>query len=189
MSQNKIGKDVINWELVSVNPSSKSWNWKDLFCFWGVNIQSIIGFSLIASLYTVYNLNFFVVFFGTILGSILVYFFSNLIGNPSQKYGLPFATLLRSSLGYSGAKYFGFFRSLVGIFMFGIQTYFLSKAITYLIRILFFTIDKSILDQEIFLVFLLGLNVIDWLSISICILIQIYIFSKGMMYNRKIINF
>ncbi|OUW64017.1 MAG: permease [Pelagibacteraceae bacterium TMED201] len=189
MSQNKIGKDVINWELVSVNPSSKSWNWKDLFCFWGVNIQSIIGFSLIASLYTVYNLNFFVVFFGTILGSILVYFFSNLIGNPSQKYGLPFATLLRSSLGYSGAKYFGFFRSLVGIFMFGIQTYFLSKAITYLIRILFFTIDKSILDQEIFLVFLLGLNVIDWLSISVCILIQIYIFSKGMMYNRKIINF
>ncbi len=189
MSQNKIQKDVINWELVAVNPNSKNWSWKDLFCFWGVNIQSIIGFSLIASLYTVYNLSFFVVFFGTILGSILVYFFSNLIGNPSQKYGLPFATLLRSSLGYSGAKFFGFFRSLVGIFMFGIQTYFLSKALTYLIRIFFFTIDKSILDQEIFLVFLLGLNVIDWLSIIMCVLIQIYIFSKGMIYNRKIINF
>ena len=189
MSQNKISDKIINWELVAVNPNNKDWDWKDLFCFWGVSVQSIIGFSLIASLYTIYNLNFFVVFFGALLGSILVYFFSNLIGKPSQKYGLPFATLLRSSLGYSGASFFGFIRSLVGIFMFGIQTYFLSKAISYLIRILFFTIDKSILDQDIFLTFLLGLNIIDWLSLFLCLVIQIYIFSKGMLYNRKIINF
>ena len=189
MSQNKVSKKIINWELVAINPANKNWDWKDLFCFWGVNIQSIIGFSLIASLYTIYNLNSFVVFAGSILGSILVYFFSNLIGRPSQKYGLPFATILRSSLGYSGAKFFGFLRSLVGIFMFGIQTYFLSKAISYLIRISFFTIDSSILDKDIFLIFLLGLNIIDWLSLVICIIVQIYIFSKGMLFNRKIINF
>ncbi len=189
MSQNKISEKMINWELASVNPNSKKWDWTDLFCFWGVNIQSVIGFSLIASLYIVYDLNFFTVFFGTILGSILIYFFSNLIGKPSQKYGLPFATLLRSSLGYNGAKFFGFLRGLVGIFMFGIQTYFLSKAISYLIRILFFTIDKSFLDQEIFLTFLLGLNIIDWLSLLFCLVIQILIFNNGMMFNRKIINF
>ena len=189
MRQNKVNKKIINWELVAINPSNKNWDWKDLFCFWGVNIQSIIGFSLIASLYTIYDLNSFVVFFGSILGSLLVYFFSNLIGKPSQKYGLPFATLLRSSLGYSGAKFFGFIRSLVGIFMFGIQTYFLSKAISYLIRILFFTIDSSILDKDIFLIFLLGLNIIDWSSLIICMIIQVYIFSKGMLFNKKIINF
>ncbi len=189
MSQNKISEKNINWELVAVNPTTKNWDWKDLFCFWGVSIQSIIGFSLIAAIYTIYNLDFFVVFLGTILGSFLVYLFSNLIGKPSQKYGLPFATLLRSSLGYNGARFFGFLRSLVGIFMFGIQTYFLSKAISYLIRILFFTIDKSILEQDIFLSFLLGLNIIDWSALFICIVIQIYIFSKGMLYNRKIINF
>ncbi len=189
MSQNKLSKKIFNWELVSVNPTNKNWSWKDLFCFWGVNIQSVIGFSLIASLYVVYNLNSFAVFFGSIIGSVLVYFFSNLIGSPSQKYGLPFATLLRSSLGYSGAQFFGFIRSLVGIFMFGIQTYFLSKAISYLIRILFFTIDSSILDKDIFLIFLLGLNIIDWSSLVICVIFQIYIFSRGMLYNRKIINF
>ena len=115
MSQNKINDKIMNWELVAVNPSVKNWDWKDLFCFWGVNIQSIIGFSLIAALYTIYDLNFLVVFLGTILGSLLVYFFSNLIGKPSQKYGLPFATLLRSSLGYNGARFFGILRSLVGI--------------------------------------------------------------------------
>ena len=189
MSQNKTNENIINWELVSVNPNSKNWNWKDLFCFWSVNVQSIIGFSLIASLYTVYSLNFFVVFLGTIIGSILIYFFSNLIGKPSQKYGLPFSTLLRSSLGFNGAKYFGFLRSLVGIFMFGIQTYFISKAISYLIRISFFTIDNTFLDRDTFLTFLLGLNIIDWSSLIISILMQIYIFSKGMVYNKKIINF
>ncbi len=189
MSQNNINKKIINWELVGVNPTTKNWDWKDLFCFWGVSIQSIIGFSLIASLYTIYDLNTFVVFFGSILGSLLVYFFSNFIGRPSQKYGLPFATLLRSSLGYSGAKFFGFLRSLVGIFFFGIQTYFLSKAISYLIRISLFTFDNSILDKEIFLTFLLGLNIIDWVAFFLCITIQIYIFSKGMLNNRKIINF
>ena len=189
MSQIKISKNVINWELVAVNPNSKNWDWKDLFCFWSVNVQSIIGFSLIASLYTLYDLNFFVVFFGTILGSLLVYFFSTLIGKPSQKYGLPFATLLRSSLGFNGAKFFGFLRSLVGIFMFGIQTYFLSKAISYLIRISLFTIDNTLLDKDIFLTFLLGLNIIDWFSLIICILFQIYIFSNGMINNKKIINF
>ena len=188
MSQNKISEKNINWEIASVNPNSKNWNWKDLFCFWGVNVQSIIGFSLIVSLYVIYSLNFFAVFFGTILGSFLVYFFSNLIGKPSQKYGLPFATLLRTSLGFNGAKYFSFLRSLVGIFMFGIQTYFLSKALGYLIRILFFTIDNAILDQDIFLIFLLGLNIIDWSTLVLSIIVQIYIFSKGMNYNKKIIN-
>ena len=151
MSQQKSKNTLINWDLVSVNPNEKNWNWKDLFCFWGVNIQSVIGFSLITSLYVIYNLNTFVVFFGTILGSLLVYFFSNWIGKPSQKFGLPFIVLLRSSLGIRGAKYFGFLRGLVGIFMFGIQTYFLSKAFSYLIRIIIFSIDSSLLDQDIFL--------------------------------------
>ena len=140
MNQQKSNKTLINWDLVTVNPSNKNWNWKDLFCFWGVGIQSVIGFSLIASLYLVYGLNTYVVFFGTILGSILVYFFSNLISAPSQKLGLPFVVLLRSSLGVYGAKYLGLLRFLVGVFMFGIQTYFLSKAFSYLIRIIIFNI-------------------------------------------------
>ncbi len=145
-------------------------------------------FSLIASLYTIYNLNTFVVFFGTIFGSILVYFFSNLIGKPSQKFGLPFTVLLRSSLGFRGAKFFGLLRSIVGIFMFGIQTYFLSKAIGYLIRISIFSIDNSFLEQEIFLTFLLGLNIIDWVSFSIVIIFQAMMFSVGMQFNKKLIN-
>ena len=189
MSQQKSKKTLINWNLVSVNPNDKNWDWKDLFCFWGVNIQSVIGFSLISSLYVTYNLNSFVVFFGTILGIFFVYIFSNLIGKPSQKFGLPFVVLLRSSLGFKGAKYFGFLRSLVGIFMFGIQTYFLSKAFGYFIRVIIFSIDNSFLQKEILLFFILGLNLIDWISIIISIFLQTFLFSKGMNFNRILIRF
>jgi len=188
VNQQKVKNSLINWDLVSVNPNNKNWNWKDLFCYWGVNIQSIIGFSLIASLYIVYDLNSFVVFFGTILGSLLVYFFSNLIGKPSQKFGLPFVVLLRSSLGVIGAKYFGLVRGLVGIVMFGIQTYFLSKAISFLIRILFFSYDNTFLDQNIFLNFILGLNIIDWFSIIVAIIFQVFLFSVGMNFNKRLIK-
>ena len=189
MSQQKSKKTLINWDLVTVNPNNKDWNWSDLFFYWGVTIQSVMGFSLIASLYVIYDLNTFVVFFGTILGSILVYIFSNLIGKPSQKFGLPFVVLLRSSLGVNGAKYFGLLRCLVGIFMFGIQTYFLSKIFGYLIRIFLFSIEPSILDENIFLIFYLGLGLIDWFSIIVSIIFQTFLFSAGMIFNKKIIKF
>ena len=189
MSQQKSKKNLINWDLVSVNPNDKNWNWKDLFCFWGVNIQSIIGFSLIASLYFIYDLNSFVVFFGTVLGSLLVYFFSNWIGKPSQKFGLPFVVLLRSSLGINGSRFIGLSRCLVGIFMFGIQTYFLSKAFGYLIRILIFSIDSSLLNKDIFLVFILGIDIIDWISFTTVIIFQTLMFSVGINFNKRLINY
>ena len=189
MSQQKSKETLINWDLVSVNPNDKNWNWKDIFCFWGVNIQSVIGFSLITSLYLIYNLNTFVVLFGTIVGSLFVFILSNLIGKPSQKFGLPFIVLLRSSLGVNGAKYFGLIRCVVGIFLFGIQTYFLSKAFGYLLRIIIFLIDPTLLNKEIFLVFFLGMNAIDWSAIVIAIFFQVFLFNNGMKFNKKIINF
>jgi NCS1 family nucleobase:cation symporter-1 len=189
MNQPKVKYSLSNWDLVTVNPNYKTWNWKDMFCFWGVNIQSVIGFSLIASLYIVYDLNTLVVFFGTILGSFFVYLFSNLIGKPSQKFGLPFTVLLRSSLGFKGAEYFGLLRGLVGIFMFGVQTYFLSKAFGYLIRILIFSIDSSLLNKDIFLVFILGIDIIDWISFTAVIIFQTLMFSIGINFNKRLINY
>ena len=189
MTQQKSKKTLINWDLVTVNPNNKDWDWKDLFCFWGVNIQSIIGFSLIASLYLIYNLNSLIVFVGTILGSFLVYFFSNWIGRPSQKFGLPFIVLLRSSLGIRGARYLGLLRFLVGVFMFGIQTYFISKSFSYLFRIALFSFDPELLDNQIFLTFFFGMNFIDWFAIILTIIFQGLLFSSGMNFNKKIINF
>ena len=73
--------------------------------------------------------------------------------------------------------------------MFGVQTYFLSKIIGYLIRIIIFSVDNTLLDQEIFLIFLLGLNIIDWVSFIIVIIFQTLMFSVGAQFNKKLVNY
>tara|TARA_B100000965_G_scaffold10409_1_gene8091 strand:+ start:684 stop:2141 length:1458 start_codon:yes stop_codon:yes gene_type:complete len=187
--QQKEKYTLTNWELVSVNPSEKNWTWKDLFCLWGNGIQTLIGFSLIASFYLTYNLNSGVVFFGSIIAALLVYFFANLIGRPSQKHGLPFPVILRMSMGVSGAKYIAMLRGLVGLFMFGVQTFFISKSIGYIIRIFLHTYYSSFLDKELFLIFFMGMDIIDGFSFLITLLIQYWLFSRGQSQNRSFINF
>ena len=189
MSQEKTNVQLTNWEIVSVNPADKVWDWKNLFCFWGNSVQSIIGFSLIASLYLVYDLNFLVVLTGSLIGSLFVYFFCNLIGKPSQRYGVPFPVILRTSLGIRGAKYAALLRGIVGIFMFGVQTFFISKSIGYLLRIGFYSYDQSFLDKEIFLIFFLSMNIIDWIAFLIALIFQVFLFRKGHNFNRFFINF
>ncbi len=188
MIQDK-SKNLINWEIVSINPNDKNWNWKDLFCFWAVSIQSVIGFSLIASLYLVYDLNFFVVLFGGLIASLLALIFSTIIGKPSQKHGLPFPVILRSSSGVIGAKYIAMIRGIVGIFMFGVQTFFISKAIGYLLRIFIFSVNSEIMDNEIFLTFFMGMNLLDIISFIFTLYIQYIFFSKGQRLIRSIIKF
>ena len=43
------------------------------------------------------DLNFFIVLSASLFASLLVYFFSNLIGNLSQKHGIPFVVFLRTA--------------------------------------------------------------------------------------------
>ena len=189
MIQQKEKFNLKNWEIVSINPANKNWDWKDLFCLWGNSIQSVIGFSLIASLYLAYDLNFLIVFLGCLIATLLVYFFVNLIGKPSQKHGLPFPVILRTSMGINGARYVALLRALVGIFMFGVQTFFISKAIGYLIKIILFSIDKNFLNQDLFSYYFMGMNIIDGVAFLFTLLIQYWLFSKGQLVNKSFINF
>ena len=84
MSSEKEKFNLTNWEIVSVNPVDKNWDWKDMFCFWSVGLQSIMSFALIASLYFVYNLNFYEVLFGSLLASLLVSYYHILSENPPK---------------------------------------------------------------------------------------------------------
>ena len=188
MIQNKGKIELTNWEIVSVNPNDKLWDWKDLFCLWGVSIQSIIAFSLISSLYLIYDLNISIVLLGCLLGTFFVYIFSNLIGKPSQIHGIPFPVFLRISMGVNGARYVSLFRGIVGVFMFGIQTYFLSKSIGYLIRICFHFFDNTILNQEFFLIFFMQMNIVDWFALIFAVIFQFFLFTNGHSFNKLFIN-
>ncbi len=189
MIQEKDKNKLINWNIVSINPKEKNWNWFDLFCVWANSTQSIIGFSLIASLYILYDIGFLLVFCSSLVAALLVYFLANFISTPSQKHGLPFPVILRISTGINGAKYISLFRGLVGIFMFGVQTYFISKSIGYLVRILIYNIEPNFLDQDYFFLFFMGMNLIDWFSLVLTLLFQYIIFSSGATYNRNFIKF
>ena len=189
MIQQKEKFNLKNWEIVSINPANKNWDWKNLFCLWGNSIQSVISFSLITSLYLAYDLNFLIVFLGCLIATLLVYFFVNLIGKPSQKHGLPFPVILRTSMGINGARYVALLRALVGIFMFGVQTFFISKAIGYLIKIILFSIDRNFLNQDLFSYYFMGMNIIDGVAFLFTLLIQYWLFSKGQSVNKSFINF
>ena len=191
MNQNQESENfkLRNWELVSVNPNNRNWVWTDYFNFWAISIQSVIGFSLIASLYLLYDLNSIIVLLGSLIATLLIFILSNIIGKTSQSTGLPFPVILRLSMGFNGARYLGMFRGLVGIFMFGVQTFFISKSIGYLIRIFLYEIDNQILNNEYLLIFFYGLNPLDWFSIFITLLFQLYLFTKGQESNRIFIKF
>ncbi len=189
MIQQKEKFQIRNWELVSINPNNRNWTWANYFNLWAVNTQSIIGFSLVASLYILYDLNSFAVLTGCLIAGLLVYFFANLIGKTSQNSGLSFPVILRLSMGFNGARYVGMLRGLVGIFMFGVQTFFISKSLGYLIRIFIYEIDTQILYNEILLFFFFGMNLIDWVSLIITFFLQFYLFTNGQIVNRKFISF
>tara|TARA_Y100000741_G_scaffold363285_1_gene351168 strand:+ start:1141 stop:2598 length:1458 start_codon:yes stop_codon:yes gene_type:complete len=178
-----------NWELVSINPNNRNWVWSDYFNFWAVSIQSIIGFSLIASLYLKYDLNSIIVLSGCLIATLLIFIFINIIGEISQRSGLPFPVILRLSMGLNGARYIGMLRGLVGIFMFGVQTFFISKSIGYVIRIILYEIDKQILNNEYLLMFFFGLNPLDWFCILITLLIQLHLYTKGQEAKKNFIKF
>ena len=189
MNQEKEKFQLRNWELVSVNPNNRNWEWSDYFNYWAISIQSVIGFSLIASFYLLYDLNSIIVLSGCLIATFLVFIFTSIIGKTSQSSGLPFPVILRLSMGFNGARYIGMLRGIVGIFMFGVQTFFISKSIGYLIRIFLYQMDNQILSNEYLLMFFFGLNPLDWFSLFITLLFQLYLFTKGPETNRIFIKF
>ena len=189
MNQEKEKFQVRNWELVSINPNNRNWVRSDYFNYWAVSIQSVIGFSLIASFYLLYDLNSIIVLSGCLIATLLIFILTNIIGKTSQSTGLSFPVILRLSMGFNGARYVGMLRGLVGIFMFGVQTFFISKSIGYIIRIFLYQIDNQILSNEYLLMFFFGLNPLDWFSLLITLLFQFYLFTKGPQINKAFLKF
>ena len=63
------------------------------------------------------------------------------------------------------------------------------QKLSYLIRVAIFSTEPTILDLEIFIIFFLGMNLIDWVAIVTAIIFQGFLFSVGMNMNKKIIIF
>ena len=92
-------------------------------------------------------------------------------------------------MGVNGARYVALIRGLVGIFMFGVQTFFISKSVGYLFQIFISSINANFLNQEIFLLFFMGMNLIDGAILILVLLIQYFLFSQGQYFYKSFINF
>ncbi|MGK8233209.1 NCS1 family nucleobase:cation symporter-1 [Roseovarius sp. MS2] len=165
--------------LNPVGANEKTWGWFAIFNVWANDVQSLFGYSLVASLFISYGVSGWTAFAALIAAGLFTMWMVNLSGAAGEKYGIPYPVLARASLGTSGAKLPAILRSTVAVFWYGVQVYFASTAVALLIR----SITGASGGAEIF-----GLTGIDWLSFFIVWAFHIVIFWRGMNWVETFLN-
>ncbi|MBY6058379.1 NCS1 family nucleobase:cation symporter-1 [Leisingera daeponensis] len=165
--------------LNPVGSGEKTWGWFAIFNIWANDVQSLFGYSLVASLFISYGVGGWTAFAALIAAGLFVMWMVNLSGAPGEKYGIPYPVLARASLGTQGAKLPAILRATVAVFWYGVQVYFASTALALLIR----SLTGASGGAEI-----LGLTGIDWLSFVIVWGFHIVIFWRGMSWVETFLN-
>uniref|UniRef100_UPI002B26D193 cytosine permease n=1 Tax=Leisingera sp. TaxID=1879318 RepID=UPI002B26D193 len=166
----------------ALNPAGrdeKTWGWFAIFNIWANDVQSLFGYSLVASLFISYGVGGWTAFAALICAGLFVMWMVNLSGAPGEKYGIPYPVLARASMGTQGAKLPAILRATVAVFWYGVQVYFASTALALLIR----SLTGISGGTEI-----LGLTGIDWLSFVLVWGFHILIFWRGMNWVETFLN-
>lgn len=165
--------------LSPVTPEEKNWGSFAIFNVWANDIQSLFGYSLVASLFITFGVSGWTAFAALITASLFVMFLVNLSGAAGEKYGIPYPVFARASMGTKGAKLPGVLRAIVAVFWYGVQVYFASTAVALLIR----SITGISGGEEV-----LGLTTIDWISFVTVWAFHIAIFWRGMGWVESFLN-
>lgn len=173
---------LYNGDLAPTAPEGRTWKVFDIFSMWMSDVHSVGGYTFAASLFFL-GLSGWEVLIAMTVGIFGVYFLMNLIGQPSQKYGIPYPVMARVAFGVQGAKLAAIVRGVVGIVWYGVQTYFASKAVQVLV-LTFFPSAVS-LTQTSFL----GLSELGWACFLFMWFFQLVIFLNGMETIRRFIDF
>ena len=173
---------LYNHDLAPVAPEGRSWGTFSLFAMWMSDVHSVGGYTFAASLFFL-GLAGWQVLLSMVVGIAIVNVLMNLIGRPSQKYGIPFPVVARMSFGVMGANLAAMVRGIVGIVWYGVQTYFASKAVQVLIIALWPSAAAYTHND------LMGLSTLGWFSFLFMWFFQLVIFLSGMETIRKFIDF
>lgn len=165
-----IDPSLYNEDLAPIKHKDRSWGWFEIFNVWSNDIQSLFGYTLAASLFLSYGLNGWAVMAAIILAGGIVMVLVNLTGKPSVKYGIPFPVMIRASMGVRGANFPALLRAIIGIFWYGVQTYFASTAVTLMLTALW-----GPGSGETYL----GMSGTAWLAFVIVWVFQIALFWQG----------
>lgn len=169
-----------NTLLNPVGAEEKTWGWFAIFNIWANDVQSLFGYSLVASLFISFGVGGWTAFAALIAAGLFVMWMVNLSGAPGERYGIPYPVLARASLGTKGAKLPAILRAIVATFWYGAQVYFASTAVALLIR----SLTGASGGEEI-----LGMTSVDWLAFLIVWAFHIVIFWRGMAWVEKFLNF
>jgi len=168
-----------NGTLSPLTKEQRNWGWFEVFNIWANDIQSLFGYTLVASLFIGYGVTGWTAFAGLIVSGLLVMFLVNISGRAGVDYGIPYPVLARASMGTEGAKLPGLLRAIVAVFWFGVQTYFASTALHLLLVTL-----TGVSEGDSYL----GMTLLGWFSFIIVWLLQMVIFSKSMVWVSKFLN-
>jgi NCS1 family nucleobase:cation symporter-1 len=166
--------------LSPVRPEEKTWGWFAIFNIWANDIQSLFGYSLVASLFISYGVSGWTAFAALITVGLMVMVLVNLSGAAGERYGIPYPVFARASKGTQGAKLPGILRATVAVFWYGVQVYFASTAVALLIRSL-----SGLQPSD---VQFLGLDTVDWISFIVVWAFHIFIFWRGMGWVETFLN-
>jgi len=173
---------LYNHDLAPTAPEGRTWGVFSLFAMWMSDVHSVGGYTFAASLFFL-GLTGWQVLVSMTVGITAVYFLMNLIGRPSQRYGIPFPVMARVSFGVMGANLAATVRGIVGIVWYGVQTYFASKAVQILV-VTMFPSAADLTHNSI-----VGLSTLAWFSFLFMWLFQLIIFLSGMERIRSFIDF
>jgi len=168
-----------NDSLAPVPKDQQKWGWFEVFNIWANDIQSLFGYSLVASLFIAYGVTGWTAFAALIVAGLLVMVLVNISGKPGVDHGIPYPVLARASMGVGGARLPAMLRAIVAVFWYGAQTYFASTALELLIVTLTGYSGGATW---------LGLSSVGWLSFVLVWAFQIAIFSHGMNWVGTFLN-
>lgn len=166
--------------LRPVKAEEKSWGWFAIFNIWANDIQSLFGYSLVASLFISFGVSGWTAFAALIVAGLFVMYLVNLSGAAGERYGIPYPVFARASMGTAGAKLPAVLRATVAVFWYGVQVYFASTALALLIR----SLTGISGGAE-----MLGMTGVDWVSFLIVWAFHIVIFWRGMDWVESFLNF
>jgi NCS1 family nucleobase:cation symporter-1 len=171
---------LYNDDLAPVPPSKRRWGSFAIFNVWTNDVQSLAGYTLAASLFITAGISGWYVFAAIILAGLIVMGLVGLSGQPSVRYGVPYAVMARTSMGVFGAKFPAMLRGIVGMFWYGAQTYFASTAVALALRAVFGDGPSGTL---------LGLDLVGWISYVFVAGFQVVLFARGLDWIARFLNF
>jgi len=168
-----------NNALRPVTQKEKTWGSFAIFNVWANDIQSLFGYTLVASLFISFGASGWTAFSALIAAGLFTMYMVNLSGAAGERYGISYPVFARASMGTEGAKLSAVLRAVVAVFWYGAQVYFASTAIALLIKV-----TTGAESEAMFL----GLSGVDWVAFLFVWAFHILIFWQGMNWVEGFLN-